>query len=164
SINRLFRRAEEITLLGKLLFSPERRLVTLMGPGGSGKTRLALELARLLVEAWRGAVWFVPLADLSEAQRVPEAVRDAMRLPRATDMEPLDQVIDALSRQPSLLVLDNFEQLVEEGAELVQELLERLPALTCVVTSRQRLGLPAEREFTVLPLPLPNGASTPEEL
>src|SRR5262249_40909846 len=76
---RFLGREEEASLLGRLLLSPEGRLVTLMGPGGSGKTRLALEVARRLVGEWQGAVWFVPLADLTEAHRIPEALRDALR-------------------------------------------------------------------------------------
>src|SRR5207249_1640257 len=91
--------------------SPSARLVTLTGPGGTGKTRLSLEVARQLVPAYSGAVWFVPLADLTDPRLVPDAILDALRLPRSPGVEPLGQAVEVLSRQPSLLVLDNFEQL-----------------------------------------------------
>jgi predicted ATPase/DNA-binding SARP family transcriptional activator len=155
SITRFFGREEELSLLAKLLLTPGLRLVTLMGPGGSGKTRLALELARQLVETWHGALSFVPLAELTEPERLPEALRDGLRLPRTAGVEPLDQVVALLAREPTLLVVDNFEHLAAEGAATIEMLLERVPALTCLVTSRQRLGLPGEREFLLPPLPVP---------
>jgi predicted ATPase/DNA-binding SARP family transcriptional activator len=157
---RFFGREEEIARVSALLkhaftepgTSP---LVTLTGPGGSGKTRLALEVAGRLVEFWRGAVWFVPLADLTEAQRIPDAIVSALELPPTPGVEPIEQVIGYLSRRPPLLVLDNYEHLVEEGAYLLQRLRQRLPALTCLVTSRRRLDLTGEREIPVPPLPAP---------
>jgi predicted ATPase/DNA-binding SARP family transcriptional activator/class 3 adenylate cyclase len=143
------------------------RLVTLTGPGGTGKTRLALETARHLAERFSGAVWFVPLAEVDEAERLPDAALAALRLPRTAQVEPLDQLVEALGQQPSLLVLDNFEQLAAKGATLVQELLARAPSLQCLVTSRQRLDIAGEREFPVQPLPRPGGGSggwAPEQL
>lgn len=161
---RFFGREAELSRLQDLLHLPETRLVTLTGPGGAGKTRLAVETARMLVEAFAGAVWFVPLADISDPRRMFGAILEAMRLPPATKAEPLEQIVEALSRQPVLLVLDNFEQLVGEGAALVQTLLARIPTLTCLVTSRQWLGLTGEHEFWVPPLPTPQSAGTPEQL
>ena len=101
--------------------------MTLTGSGGAGKTRLALEVAERLVEAFAGAVWFVPLADLSDPRLIVDAILDSLRLVRSPQQEPLEQVVEALSKQPSLLVLDNFEQLVEEGATLVQTYSPALP-------------------------------------
>jgi predicted ATPase/DNA-binding SARP family transcriptional activator/class 3 adenylate cyclase len=133
---------------------PPTRLVTLTGAGGSGKTRLALEAASRLTEAYRGAVWFVPLADLPEPSLLPGAVADALRLPRLAGAEPVEQIAELLRGYRALLVLDNFEHLVEEGAPLVWRLLERIPTLTCLVTSRRLLQLPGERELQVAPLPV----------
>ncbi len=162
---RFFGRELEISALREMLLLPDVRLVTLSGTGGTGKTRLALEVAERLVESFGGAVYFVPLADLSDPRRVADAVLDSLRVPRSPQREPLDQAVEALARQPSLLVLDNFEQLVEGGgAQIVQTLLSRAPALTCLVTSRQVLGLSVEREFTLSPLPTPSGGETPERL
>src|SRR5207253_3418394 len=79
----------------------------------------------------------------------------ALRAPRAAQVEPLEQLVTALSDQARLLVLDNFEHLVNEGAALVRTLLERVAPLTVLVTSRQRLGLPGEHQFPVPPLPVP---------
>jgi predicted ATPase len=89
---------------------------------------------------------------------------NALGLPRSADLDPLEQVVEALNRQPSLLVLDNLEHLVEEGALLVKMLLERIPALACLVTSRQRLSLAGEQELAVLPLPTPKRSDSPERL
>lgn len=163
-LTRFFGRESELARLRVMLLAEEMRLMTLTGPGGSGKTRLALQVAEHLTDAWRGAVWFVPLADLSEAALILDAVRDALGLPRSPDMGPQEQVVDVLSRRPALLVLDNFEHLVTEGASIVLRLLEQVLSLTCLVTSRQRLGLEGEREFPVSPLPTPSGPVDPERL
>ena len=156
-------RGEETSEGGTSRQAPTR-LVTLTGPGGTGKTRLAMEVASRLIAAFQGAVWFVPLADLSEARYLIDAVREALRLPAFAGREPLDQVAEALSRQPSLLVLDNFEQLVEEGAAEVLRLLERLPTVTCLVTSRQHLNVSGEQEVVLSPLPTPHEKDSPERL
>jgi predicted ATPase/DNA-binding SARP family transcriptional activator len=176
-LTRFFGRTAECARLAELFRAGETRLVTLLGPAGSGKTRLALEVAAGQREARRGAVWFVPLEDLAECsgatslRRLAEAVRDALQLPRLPEVEPMEQVIAALSRQITgsggrgpLLVLDNFEQLVAEGAAVVRTLLERVPALTCLVTSRRRLSLSGEREFPVCPLPIPPRSVSAEQL
>lgn len=154
---RFFGRQEEMARLGELFQDSNTRLVTLTGAAGTGKTRLAIEFARSLTERWDGAVWFAPLADLTDARLLTDAILASLRLPRATDREPLEQVMEALTRQPSLLILDNFEQLVEEGALTVRTLLEQVPALTCLVTSRQPLDLIGEQEFPVPSCRLPPG-------
>jgi class 3 adenylate cyclase len=152
---RFFGREREITELSDLLLSPQVRLVTLSGPGGTGKTRLALEVAERLAEPLGGHVFFTSLADLSDPGLIADAVLEALRVPRSPERVPLEQVVEALKRQPSLLVLDNMEQLIEEGAGFVRDLLARVPDLTLLVTSRQLLGLSAEREFALSPLPSP---------
>jgi predicted ATPase/DNA-binding SARP family transcriptional activator len=152
---RFFGRERERELLEKLLGSAETRLVTLLGPGGSGKTRLALEVARALVQAWRGAVWLVPLAEVTEAERIPEAICQALSLAPAARETPLAHLAEALADRPALLLLDNLEHLLPAGAAPVRGLLEQLPAVTCLVTSRRRLNLAGERVFFVPPLPVP---------
>jgi predicted ATPase/DNA-binding SARP family transcriptional activator len=176
-LTRFFGREDEIAQLGALLrrnVSPPAsletqrqtaeaggepstmpRLVTLTGPGGSGKTRLALTVAERVAEAWSGAVFFAPLVDHGEPSHVSDAIRDALGLPRTPGVEPLEQVVAALSRRPTLLLLDNFEHLLEEGAPLIGTLLQGAPMLTLLVTSRRRLDLSGEREFPVAPLPVP---------
>jgi predicted ATPase/DNA-binding SARP family transcriptional activator len=164
ALTRFFGREREQAQLEKLLGSEETRLVTLMGPGGSGKTRLALEVARQLVQGWRGAIWLVPLADLTEARRIPDAIRQALSLPPAASQEPLEQVAAALADQPGLLLLDNLEHLLPGGATPVRTLLERVPSVTCLVTSRRRLNLSGERVFSVPPLPVPGEGESAEQL
>jgi len=171
SFTRFFNRIEEIARLRAMLTDrpgpdagPAVRLVTLTGMGGAGKTRLATEAARGLAEKFEGAVWFVPLDDLRDADLIGEKIAAALRLPRSGARAPLDQVADRLADRPALLVLDNFEYLVEEGARTVQWLLEGAPALKCLVTSRQLLGLAAEYEMVASPLPTPPLSDTPEQL
>ena len=165
-LTRFFGREADIEHLLGLLDAPEVRLVTLVGVGGAGKTRLAMETAR----AWsgRGGVWFLPLADLEDARQIPDALAALLHLPpRAADgVAPLDRVADALASpdRPAVLVLDNVEHLL--GADggggatpgLVRALLERAPRLTVLATSRQRLGLEGEYEWPVPPLPVPADA------
>jgi predicted ATPase/DNA-binding SARP family transcriptional activator len=154
---RFFGREHEIERLGELLLGVETRLVTLTGPGGMGKTRLGIQTAQSLRDAFPGGVWFVPLLGLSDPELIAEQVVRALGLPRSPQLDPLDQAVAFLCRQPALLLLDNFEHLVEGGVETVQALLEPGENLTVLVTSRRRLALDGEREFPVGPLPVPVG-------
>jgi predicted ATPase/DNA-binding SARP family transcriptional activator/Tfp pilus assembly protein PilF len=165
-LNRFFGRTNEIARLRELLLNENvpARLVTLTGPGGCGKTRLAIEIATRLRGAWSGAIWFVRLAEVVDAWRLLDAVQDALQLPRTHGLDPLDPIVTALSLQPSFLVLDNFEQLLPDGVPLVQTLLERVETLTILVTSRRRLGVPGEHPFPVPPLPWPGELDAPERL
>jgi len=157
--------------------TPGTRLLTLTGPGGSGKTRLAIEVAYLLAPHFNGAVSFVPLAEIAEARRVPEAIAEALHLPPGVSADPLQPIVERLGDRPHLLVLDNFEQLLgsaaqKEGNEeedgfaagLVHRLLTRAPRLACLVTSRQRLEVAGEQEYLIPPLPTPDWPGTPERL
>lgn len=164
SLTRFFGREAEIVRLRALLLPEQTRLVTLVGPAGIGKTRLGLETARRLAEPFGDSVWLVPLADLSEPGRIADAILDTLGVPRTPPSEPLAQAIAALGARTSLLVLDNFEHLINDGTRVVQQLLEQVPTLTCLVTSRQLLGLDGERAFPVEPLPVPEKADTPERL
>lgn len=155
SFTRFFGRQAEIAWLGDTLLRHETRLVTMTGPGGTGKTRLSVEVARQLLDPFRDAVWFVPLQEVRDASLIAGAVVAAMKLPRSPELDPMDQAVAALARQPALLVLDNFEQVVEDGAEVVCRLLERAPMAKCLVTSRRTLDLTAEIEYFLAPLPTP---------
>jgi predicted ATPase/DNA-binding SARP family transcriptional activator len=167
---RFYGRQEEIARLTELLASSVSRLVTVTGPGGSGKTRLAIAAVGRMVEAplelapSPQAMAFVPLADVTDAGRIPEAIADALGLERSPEVEVREQVIEHLADQPWLLVLDNYEHLVEEGALWVRTLLERAPTLTCLLTSRQRLGITGEQELALLPLPTPRRGTALDQL
>jgi predicted ATPase len=162
---RFFGRERECGELIELLREGQTRLVTLSGPGGTGKTRLAVEVAQRMAETVNGPVSFVPLADLTDASLISQAIADRLGLPAVAGQDPLNQVVTALAEeQGALLVLDNFEQLVERGAPLVLSLLTRLPSVTCLVTSRRRLKLPGEQEYPVPPLPLPQKEDTLERV
>lgn len=162
---RFFGREHECAQAAECLCSPQTRLVTLTGPGGAGKTRLAGEVAHAVRDAFSGPIVFVSLVDLTDASLIPGAIAAALGLTPSADAEPRDQVVMTLAGQPpALLVLDNFEHLVEGGAPLALSLLTRLPTLTCLVTSRRRLALPGEHECPVPPLPLPDDQGTPEQI
>lgn len=166
TLTRFFGREDEIAALERLLRSRETRLVTVTGPGGSGKTRLSLELIRKTADAFPGGVWFVPLADITDPSRLMEAVADTMGLPRAAG-SPLERIVQERNEggaRRSLLVLDNVEQIAEAAAEQVASLLSRTAAVCCLVTSRQRLLLSGEQEFPLPPLPTPTLPGTPERL
>ena len=128
------------------------RLVTLMGLGGTGKTRLSVEVLRSAAPKFTHAA-FVALGECLAAQQIPGRIRDVLGLP-AVEADPLDQIAWKLSGAPALLVLDNLEQLVDSGgAELVETLLARLPQLTLLVTSRRALGIEGERLYPLEALP-----------
>ncbi len=162
TFTRFFGRAEEREQMTTLLADPQARLVTLTGPGGNGKTRLAIEAARGLGGLFPGGIWFVPLADVVDPRHLGRAILNSLRLPNADPGTPWEQIIAALTGPPVLVILDNFEQIAAGAAPAVLTLLAKVPTLTCLVTSRRRLDMPGEREMPVTPLPVPN-ASEPAE-
>lgn len=164
---RFFGRENELHEIGRLMSDASVRLVTLTGTGGTGKTRLAIEVARQMLEGGQAgdsatgaqvSIWFVPLADVQEPGQVTRTIADAMSLPPLPHVDPRLQITEALREGPSILILDNFEQLVDGGAEVLQVLLLEAPELKALVTSRVLLGLDGEREFAVAPLPTPHSS------
>jgi predicted ATPase/DNA-binding SARP family transcriptional activator len=157
-LTRFFGRDAEIAQLQTLLLNSETRLITLLGMGGGGKTRLAQEAVRRLpqqTQRFPGGVYFVALADLADGALLAGAVLDALGKQASPHLDPLDEAVKTLSRSATLLLFDAFEHLVESGAAPLQRLLQRAPQLCCLVTSRQRLQLAGERIFPVPPLALP---------
>lgn len=140
------------------------RLITLTGAGGCGKTRLALEIAHRVVARAHRRAYFVPLADVADQAGILQAILEALGAGRKPTEAPMARVVEALRQQPVLLILDNFEQLVEAGALLVGMLLDSVPGLACLVTSRQRLDLEGEREWPVHPLEAPALDGAPQRL
>jgi predicted ATPase/DNA-binding XRE family transcriptional regulator len=154
-------RARELDEIRSLLIQDEVRLVTLTGPGGVGKTRLAHRLAETTADSYRDGVAFVPLASLDGPDLVPGAVAGAVRAAGAPGDSVPHLLISRLSTRQMLLVLDNFEHLLS-AAPFVADLLASCLDLGILVTSRAVLHLQAEREYPVLPLPLPTPSHLPE--
>jgi predicted ATPase/DNA-binding SARP family transcriptional activator len=152
-------RAAELDHLAALLAAPETRLLTLLGPGGIGKTRLALETARAHLGLYREGVYFVALANISSLARLPAAIADAMGFKFFSSEPPGAQLVNYLHARQMLLVLDNYEHLLAPESpddELLVTLLQKAPELQLLVTSRQPLHLRAEIILEVDGLPFPN--------
>ncbi len=157
-------RAREVAEIERLL--SERHLLTLCGPGGAGKTRLAQAVARDLVEGFDGAVWWVELAPISDPKLLPRAVAQVVGVPEAPDLSPTEDLVDHLEGRKALLVLDNCEHLVDACADLADRLLMTCPDLQLLATSREPLRVAGETAFMVpsLSLPEPGRVPTAEEL
>ena len=152
-------REREIEQIGGLLSTA--RLLTLTGPGGAGKTRLALKAATQLAEKFEGSVVFVPLAAINDPDLVAPAMAQVVCSQRSPGLGAVDELRFALRDRKALLVLDNFEQ-VAAAAPVVAELLAACPEVKMVVTSRVPLRLTCEHEFPVPPLPLPLRGDPPD--
>jgi len=179
-------RREDVAELSSLL-SDGTRLVTMVGPGGAGKTRLATETGRTLVEQSGDGIWFVELAPLGDAADVAPAVLSALGASEYVDLTPpsslvpkqvrasraaTERLVEVIADRRILLVLDNCEHLVQEVAGLVDSLLAVCPRLRVLATSREPLSIPGEHLHAVGPLGLPpeasagtatGGAASPDE-
>jgi predicted ATPase len=157
-------REREVAEIERLL--SERQLLTLCGPGGAGKTRLALAAARNLTGGFKGGAWWVELAPLSDPELLPRAVAQALGVPEAPDRSPTEGLVDHLEDRKALVVLDNCEHLLEACAELADRLLTTCPDLKLLATSREPLRVAGETSFMVPPLSMPDPGRSPstEEL
>ncbi|MGB6421318.1 MAG: LuxR C-terminal-related transcriptional regulator, partial [Anaerolineales bacterium] len=137
------REIEEIT---QLLITT--RLLTLTGPGGSGKTRLALRAADGLLERFEESIFFVNLAPIRDPQLVPSTIAQTLGIREVAGMQLIEAIKIYLLEKRTLLLLDNFEQIID-AAPLVGELLSSLPGLNILVTSREALQIYGEQEYPV---------------
>jgi predicted ATPase/serine/threonine protein kinase len=157
----LIGRAAEIAAVKGRLLDPAVRLLTLTGPGGTGKTRLAIQVGVELVPCFEGGVSFVDLAPITEPNLVASTVARTLGVAEGGDRPLVSVLCDYLNaRRPTLLLLDNFEQ-VSDAAAIVRELLDGSPGLTVLVTSRHAVRIYGEQELPVSPLPLPEPGSLP---
>src|SRR6266403_1394581 len=156
-------REKEVEAVKEMLLRQDVRLVTVTGPGGIGKTRLAVEVANGLVESFPGSTHFVSLSPLSDPGLIASVIVQALGIREAGGQSPLEILkknLQESSRAPMLLLLDNFEHLVL-AAPTVAELLATGPNLKIMVTSRAALHVYGEHEFPVPPLALPDSRSVP---
>ncbi len=140
------------------------RLVTLTGPGGVGKTSLAIEAARVAVAQYSGRVWLVDFSPLRDSTGVIAAIADAMGVKEESGVPLLSAIAGALGGQRGLLLLDNCEQIVDAVSSAVVALLQAVPELTITCTSRRSLAVDGESVYEVAPLGLPSFGADADEL
>jgi predicted ATPase/class 3 adenylate cyclase len=155
----LLGRERELAELGKL-FRDGARLVTLTGTGGTGKTRLSLQVAADLLDAYEHGAFFVELAPISDPALVASTIAQSLGLQDAGSRPIVDTLMEHLRGRSILLLLDNFEQILP-AASVVAELLAACPSLGVLATSREPLRLRGEQEYAVPPLPLPDNGREP---
>jgi predicted ATPase len=157
--NTLVGRERELQAAKNLLMQDNIRLITLTGPGGTGKTRLAVQLAEDVAEQFAGGVWFTGLASILDSGLVVSAIAQALEVRASPNRPPVEDIKEHLRHLPrALLLLDNFEHVLE-AAPLVTELLGASRELKILVTSRAALHLYGEQELQVPPLALPDPRS-----
>jgi predicted ATPase/class 3 adenylate cyclase len=151
-------RTAQVAALKELLLDPQARLITLLGPGGSGKTRLSLQVGQQMLDQFPDGVCFVPLADDTDADKLVSRLAQQLEV-REGGRPLLENTKDYLRDKRILLILDNFEQLVS-AAPIVAGLLAEAPQIKILTSSRIPLKLQGEREFPVPPLDLPQSIDT----
>ncbi|MEP6755949.1 MAG: tetratricopeptide repeat protein [Chthonomonadales bacterium] len=157
-------REQEKNDIRAILMQKQSRLITITGPGGIGKTRLAMQVAAEVVYEFTDGIWLIELASVTQEREIPAAVALAMHIPVKGENSMRDQVCDHLRDKKALLVFDNFEHVVE-GAEFISLLMKQCPEIVCVVTSQHLLQLSGEKEYPLSPLDLPaRGASLDESI
>ena len=158
-------RDEAVSEITATLRQPLTRLVTIAGPPGIGKTRLSLQVVVEMLEEFRDGAHFVPLASISDAHMVAYAIAQTLKVRESGDLSTLENLKDYLRHRHTLLVLDNFEHILD-AAPVVSELLSTAAGLKVIVTSREPLHIYGEHVAQVDPLalPAPDGEYSPEQL
>lgn len=165
-LTRLIGREHETDTIEHLLANPDCRLLTLVGTGGIGKTRLSQQVASQLLGEYTNGAWLVELASLNDPTLVPQAVGAVFGIRQGTDRTLVESLIHVLRAKTTLLLLDNCEHLLDACAQLVDELLKNCPNLKILATSREALGIIGEALYQVPSLTLPEiqYIETPEKL
>ncbi len=156
-------RQQQLDDLSSLLARPDVQLVTIYGPGGIGKTRLALHAACEQVGLYRDGVYFIPLDAVDSADRILPLIAQALDIQLLEKESPVDRICSALRESDLLLILDNFEHLQEAGL-LISQLLGRTRHLQIIITSRQQLNLQEEWTYTLTHLSLPRSSDSSKEI
>ena len=133
----------------------ESRLVTLFGPGGVGKTRLAFRVAADLAKAYEDGAWVVELAPVHDSDLVVDEVVAALGLRDHAGTPPVQQLVTYLAEREILLVLDNCEHVQHAASLLVAQLLEACPRVRVIATSRHSFAIPGEHLLSIPPMPVP---------
>ena len=159
-------REQEIAEAQKLLSST--RILTFIGPGGTGKTRLCLQVAAEQISEFKDGVWLIELAQLADSTYVLSTIASTFHLRELQGVPLIDTVTDYLRGKQLLLVLDNCEHLIETCARLSEHFLHACPKLKIITSSREALGIDGETVYRVPSLSLPSGrrrpAQTPEQI
>nr|MBA3583632.1 adenylate/guanylate cyclase domain-containing protein [Gemmatimonadota bacterium] len=148
-------REREVAEVRSLLLERDVRLITLLGPGGTGKTRLGLQVAAEVIDGFRDGVWLVNLAPVHDPALLPATILQIWGRKPEGDRSALEELDEYLKERELLLLLDNFEQVVE-AAPVVSEILRAAGGVNVLVTSQAALRIQGEHEFPVAPLPLPD--------
>ena len=152
----LYGRDDDLRALRSLM--AEHRLVTIVGAGGIGKSRVAQAAAHASVEQWPDGVWMVELAGLSEPALLPNTVAGALDFEIVEQRTALEELIAGLAPRTTLIVLDNCEHLLDAVAQLVEAILRAAPDVTLLATSQEPLHVPEEQQYRVVPLAVPPSA------
>ena len=152
-VNAFVGRERELSEVRALVGSA--RLVTLTGAGGSGKTRLALQVAAELLDTTSDGVWFADLAPVTDGAQIPVVVAAVLGLPDQCGPDLSEVVVDALGHQDTLILLDNCEHLVDAAAKFCEQVIRQCPRVRILATSREPLGIDGERVYRVPSLSLP---------
>jgi predicted ATPase/DNA-binding SARP family transcriptional activator len=152
-------REKELAQIGKMMEDPHCRLITLTGPGGIGKTRLALQVASAFLHSFEDGTYFVPLGSIQSPDAILPTIAHTLSFSYdiATTLDPKSQLLDYLRHRAILLVMDGFEHLIQ-STEMLSEMLEHVADLKLLLTSRERLGLQAEWAFQLEGLPIAENA------
>ena len=153
------------TEITHLIVEERQRLVTLSGPGGTGKTRLALQIGTILINHFDQGSWFVDLSQIQQNDGIISAMAAALKIPMLKGKEKYQQIIDFLRKRSLLLILDNFEQLLPD-TNIIDRILSDCPGVVIIVTSREILQLYGEYEYSVEPMEYPqeNGENNLEDI
>ncbi len=154
ALNTCLDREVELAEMRRLLLDSPTRLVTLLGPGGIGKTRLALHAATQLIDAFPGGIWFVDLSGIRDPALMPTAIASVLGVRVETGTDTQRAITENVGDREMLLLLDNCEQIVDGVAQLISGLLPNAPGLRILATSRVPLELRGEQRIDIGPLPI----------